>query len=697
MKTIYPARSQNSIIKFTILGIVSTALFLSNTLAAEADYGIEAFHTKWFWTRPKEGFYSVDVGLKSTASDANFKGNKAFAFGDLNNDKLNDLVTVSEDQKSFQPYFYNSESFKFTSSPLSTAVPDGFHIVSIFINKEQTGQQYLFVTMQNDVTNVAQIKLYVPASDSNSYVDNPAVAPIMIQYKSQPFFFDVNGDRKNEIMFNSPDQVDGNYVVKVGAFNSQNQFVVKDFSEEYAILPSQDSNCKTPIAGSLSIPHSGSFLDIDGDCMPDLFLTKTYTNPEGVSSTQYEIYIQKKFNNRQRYCMVQTDDFKYLGGAESQIPLINFADMDRDGMTDMVFFRDSAVHTFYNQYIANSASETNLCKTAYESQHLVNNRFFGYFNNIGNDDKNIQKQTMYFSDDKIIELTDVAKDVPGRIQIADIDADGFPDVLLTGKILRDSKDISQTAVFMNSKASVETTSQLIIDNAQGASKTQNGITKDSRRELSEQTGDYKIQDIAGLTSTGGAFIDIDEDGRIDVLLQKTSDKQITDLLCVYNNYVKDTFFLKALMVNTVNAYGNALSGPSYRLIVTDLNDEKFVVIGSQLTQSAYNSIQMPYCYLGVGRSNNYVESFTAAYSIEGERSIRVWTPIIPNSQLIIFAPEQNVNNWTLELFINPTSSLALIVIACLICLFIIGVVIIILHIGEKKEDQKNKQKAFDYL
>lgn len=83
-----------------------------------------------------------------------------------------------------------------------------------------------------------------------------------------------------------------------------------------------------------------------------------------------------------------------------------------------------------------------------------------------------------------------------------------------------------------------------------------------------------------MTSTGGVFIDIDEDGRIDVLLQKVADSGLTDLLCVYNNYVKDTFFLKALMVNQVNQYGNALSGPSYRLIVTDLNDEKFVVIGS---------------------------------------------------------------------------------------------------------------------
>ena len=41
--------------------------------------------------------------------------------------------------------------------------------------------------------------------------------------------------------------------------------------------------------------------------------------------------------------------------------------------------------------------------------------------------------------------------------------------------------------------------------------------------------------------------------------------------------------------------------------------------------------------------------------------------------------------------------MTLIVIACLICLFIIGVVIIIQHIGEKNEDKKNKQKAFDFM
>jgi integrin alpha FG-GAP repeat containing protein 1 len=86
-------------------------------------------------------------------------------------------------------------------------------------------------------------------------------------------------------------------------------------------------------------------------------------------------------------------------------------------------------------------------------------------------------------------------------------------------------------------------------------------------------------------------------------------------------------------------------GASYRFVVTDLEDKKFVVIGSQLSSTSYNSLQMPYCYLGVGRSNNYVESFHAAMSIKGERSIRIWTPIIPNSQLIIYSTGAVVSDW----------------------------------------------------
>lgn len=287
--------------------------------------------------------------------------------------------------------------------------------------------------------------------------------------------------------------------------------------------------------------------------------------------------------------------------------------------------------------------------------------------------------------DTIIGLYDSAINVPGRLRLGDINADGFPEILLTLVHLKnDSGTYQTTQILMNEECTISTCSK--------------GATDKLRRYFDQNAAEYNsLTQLTGTTSQVATFLDIDEDGRLDILVHRKASNGFTEMLCIYNNFVKDTFFIKALMINTPSKYGDAAVGSSYRLIVTDLNDNKFVVIGSQLAQQTYNSLQMPYCYIGVGRSNNYVESFTAATSISASRSIRVWTPIIPNSQLIIFSQAADANEWNLELFINPTSSLALIVVACLICLFIIGVVIIVLHIGEKKEDKTNRQNAFNYF
>lgn len=57
-----------------------------------------------------------------------------------------------------------------------------------------------------------------------------------------------------------------------------------DFYESFV----KDTNCMTPTNDPLSAPHSSSFLDLDGDCMPDLFLTK-YN--EKNQHNYYELYI----------------------------------------------------------------------------------------------------------------------------------------------------------------------------------------------------------------------------------------------------------------------------------------------------------------------------------------------------------------------------------------------------------------------
>jgi len=157
---------------------------------------------------------------------------------------------------------------------------------------------------------------------------------------------------------------------------------------------------------------------------------------------------------------------------------------------------------------------------------------------------------------------------------------------------------------------------------------------------------------------------------------------------LYNNIVSDNFFIKALFVNSKqskseNIFGNNAVGASYRAVVTTMDDRKLVAVGSQDYQQGYNSLQLPYCYIGIGRSNNYIESFYASTSVNGKRSLRMWTPIIPNSQMVVFGKGDQVEAWGLELFISPTSALYLIVLTCAVSLLAIGVAIITLHCQEK--------------
>ena len=122
-----------------------------------------------------------------------------------------------------------------------------------------------------------------------------------------------------------------------------------------------------------------------------------------------------------------------------------------------------------------------------------------------------------------------------------------------------------------------------------------------------------------------------------------------------------------------------------------------MILGNQQSQSGYNALQLPYCYKGVGKSNNYIENFFLGMSIGEQQVIYNKSPFIPNSQLVIFAKSSDTLTWNIEQFINPTASLFIIIIACLICLLGIGIVIIVLHCREKQYDNENKDPNFAYF
>ena len=96
--------------------------------------------------------------------------------------------------------------------------------------------------------------------------------------------------------------------------------------------------------------------------------------------------------------------------------------------------------------------------------------------------------------------------------------------------------------------------------------------------------------------------------------------------------------------------------------------------------------------MGIGRSNNFIESFTVSTFVNGSRSLRVWTPIIPKSVLFIVSQNsQEASSWKLDILIKPSEKMIMIIIVDAVFLLILGLIIIVLHMLEKAEDRKEKQ------
>lgn len=100
------------------------------------------------------------------------------------------------------------------------------------------------------------------------------------------------------------------------------RFDVKSFND-FLVSSEDDPNCIKPDENSfISTPHSNSFLDLNGDCMADIFLQKTAPAQGGQGFQHfYEIYTQKYAQGRQMYCLNAENSKKHLVEAGQRRPL----------------------------------------------------------------------------------------------------------------------------------------------------------------------------------------------------------------------------------------------------------------------------------------------------------------------------------------------------------------------------------------
>lgn len=134
--------------------------------------------------------------------------------------------------------------------------------------------------------------------------------------------------------------------VALGTSSTESTFVTRPFSD-FVLTSVDDPDCMDlDVADTISIPNSNAFIDLDGDCMPDLFLTMT-----NQGTSYYRVLIQRLIENggitEHKYCLTATQDQIVESGVT--MPLIELGDFNRDSMIDIAFFTpDGTVTVLYN-------------------------------------------------------------------------------------------------------------------------------------------------------------------------------------------------------------------------------------------------------------------------------------------------------------------------------------------------------------
>lgn len=151
-----------------------------------------------------------------------------------------------------------------------------------------------------------------------------------------------------------------------------------------------------------------------------------------------------------------------------------------------------------------------------------------------------------------------------------------------------------------------------------------------------------------------------------------------------NNYEIENYFLKGISMVNEGEF-QATAGASFSILKTGFYGETSTSERQQIVHCTAGRLCAPWVHFGLGKINHYVEDFTLSVP----RTLNwknQWSPIIPNSQLMVYAPAGTGNDFKISIFINPTSAMWFIFVSTCVVLLAILLVILWLHYKEKNND-----------
>ena len=612
------------------------------------------------------GFYTFKLGLANNC--------KPLYYVDLNSDKLNDIIAsckTSNGDYKISYYIYNEKtkifefSDKYNKNPL---IISDYEIIS-FLANDLNKDGYLDYVMTLKKNKKYESRIYLYNKDGGTYE---------LIFKSNNdeltqnlFVVDIGSIRILKIIYYD----NTTKMRKVFYFDElENKFITKNFTEFLSkntkVCDGNGKYANMPF----EIPNSNAFVDIDGDCLNDIIISN-YDNTN--KKRLLEIWKGVFEDNEVKYCLSMNNVYE----VDNSLGLFTIVDVDRNALPDIVFpilnssppqilvaFNILSMSYVWTRDYCDDHPPINLSKSPnskinkiFENFNIKTSNKNNYIMNIHNN-----KNIMFYSDNT---------DFPLILRFIDVNQDSYPDFVT---ILYD-KSTKKKNLFIFLSQEIE----------RGENKDRRFFNQNSIYNL---TSNYETNYDIIVSS----FFDFEDQRKMGLILYDSNGVS----LGLYNNYIYDTYTLKSTLLFKKDCFFCTEYGSSQRFITTNINGDRRMDLSLQTPQiNVPGILSLTYAYLGIGRSNNYIENFHIISGNAYKRSDndKTYTPVIPNSQLVIYhdnIANSNSTTWEVDLVVKPTKYLYELIIVIIIVVILMTFISIRLLLKEREEDYMENKETF---
>ncbi|KAF9265836.1 hypothetical protein L218DRAFT_956809 [Marasmius fiardii PR-910] len=634
------------------------------------------------WPFPPKRFTGnslVDAGSLGLSAE------RVVAFGDFNGDQYLDALMLEDDQRTLSVFLWNHEAFRFDKSGSYEHPTEVYNTVPADFT--HSGKLDLLVMSRGQRDGLLDLSLY-PALPSGGFGN---LLTLPSSSLSQPLPIDLNGDMKIDLLGMTADsQTSDKLQVWENIWNSSD---TQSPLFKLTNAPFHGKQCK------ISHPHSNAVIDLNGDCLADVFLVCE----DGRGGKYFQIWVNHK---KDGFSLAQ----------EHPLPTgtlqVSLADMDRDGTIDLVFptcrsvnpstgiGTDCYINIAYNQQLPLCSAEallqkgTRKCRSP-EDLCIPDPDFKFDLSEGGDAFVRISLSSILTGTPPpglLVEDTTTSPSLPLFLNLGDADLDGFPDILLIA--------VDQQGQVPKLVYSVPCGDKVA------------GCSSGAGRRRGWQAAFRGVQSLETIKDARSAvFVDMDEDGTRDIMVQRTGKSMKGNIMFVQNNFYYDAFFLKAIVLNgacgtgmcysedgqSYQPFGVSYSGASYKYTVLDTSGRRSAAQIGQLPQTGYQSLQSPYAFFGLGRTNNYIENLFIGSTIHLDQHYINIEGVIPNSKLVIRPSADEGTAWRRELFLRPGEWIPWVTVTMIIGTVVLAVIVLVLHLNEKREDELERRRASHHI